>query len=163
MKKTLITILLVAGIATLVPAATAEATAVSPVKTRSHHTWRHSTAPRTPCTVTVHKGDTVASLALKTWGRRDMIRRVAEVNGYTPNATPRPGSALMVCNFPPSVPGALPIVAPLSPKYVRVHKGDTLWRIAVREYHNGHQWKRIAQLNGISGTTIYVGQSLRVR
>lgn len=48
-------------------------------------------------------------------------------------------------------------------KYVTVRKGDTLWRIAVREYHNGHQWKHVARLNGIKGTSIKVGQHLRVR
>ena len=48
----------------------------------------------------------------------------------------------------------------------RVKKGDTLWRIAVRMYgpgeHAGHQWTRIARANHIHGTTIRVGQVLRI-
>lgn len=48
-------------------------------------------------------------------------------------------------------------------KYVKVKPGQTLWRLAVDHRGNGHEWKTIAKLNGIKGTTIHAGSVLRVR
>lgn len=52
---------------------------------------------------------------------------------------------------------------PPRPKYVKVKRGQTLWRLAVIYRGNGHEWPTIARLNGIKGTTIYAGQTVRVR
>lgn len=48
-------------------------------------------------------------------------------------------------------------------KYVKVKRGQTLWRLAVIHRGSGHEWRKIARLNGIKGTTIYAGQTVRVR
>lgn len=48
-------------------------------------------------------------------------------------------------------------------RYVAVKPGQTLWRLAVIYRGDGHEWREIARLNGIKGTTIYAGQVLRVR
>lgn len=57
------------------------------------------------------------------------------------------------------------------PRYVKVVRGDTLWRIAVNAYsygenpneHAGQQYRKIMRLNHLRSTTIRVGQRLRVR
>lgn len=84
------------------------------------------------------------------------------------------GHDLVYCAFSTSVcegKGAVVTPYPAAKKYVTVRKGDTLWRIAVREYGHqyayaekgGHHWKTIAKMNGITGTKIRAGQTLRVR
>lgn len=45
----------------------------------------------------------------------------------------------------PPTPAASP---PVAPHYI-VKKGDTLWAIATKYYHNGSAWPRIADANGI--------------
>lgn len=51
-------------------------------------------------------------------------------------------------------------------KYYTVHKGDTLWRIAVRSYgntpHAGQRYRKIMKLNHLHSTTIRAGQKLRL-
>lgn len=49
------------------------------------------------------------------------------------------------------------------PHFVRVKRHDTLWHLALVYYGNGHDWKRLAKLNHIHGTTIHTGQKLRIR
>ena len=43
-----------------------------------------------------------------------------------------------------------------------VKSGDSLWAIAAREIGNGNRYKEIKSLNGLSGNTIYVGQTLKL-
>ena len=43
-----------------------------------------------------------------------------------------------------------------------VKKGDTLWGIAQRFLGNGNDWKKIAELNGISGSNIYIGDKIKI-
>jgi nucleoid-associated protein YgaU len=47
-------------------------------------------------------------------------------------------------------------------KWVTVKRGQTLWRLAVIHRGNGHEWRVIAKLNHVKGTTIYAGQRIRV-
>ena len=49
------------------------------------------------------------------------------------------------------------------PTHVKVRRGDTLWSLATKYRGSGHEWRNLARLNGIKGTTIYAGQTLRVR
>lgn len=58
--------------------------------------------------------------------------------------------------------------APKHPKSVKVKKGMTLWRVAVKCYgyqyaypeKAGHKWPQVAKRNHIKGKRIYVGQTL---
>ena len=43
-----------------------------------------------------------------------------------------------------------------------VQSEDTLWSIAVKHLGSGSRWTEIAKLNGIKGTTIYAGQTLKL-
>lgn len=43
-----------------------------------------------------------------------------------------------------------------------VKSGDSLWAIALRELGDGSRYKEIRSLNGLSGNTIYVGQTLKL-
>ena len=47
-------------------------------------------------------------------------------------------------------------------KTYTVKKGDSLWAIAQKELGNGSRWPEIQKLNGLSGTTIYAGQVLKI-
>ena len=53
------------------------------------------------------------------------------------------------------------------PRVHVVHRGDTLWRIAVNAYgpreHAGQQYWRIMRLNHLTSTRIHPGQVLRLR
>lgn len=45
-----------------------------------------------------------------------------------------------------------------------VVRGDCLWSIAQKEFGDGRQWTRIAEMNPqIHGTTIYEGERIRIR
>ena len=55
-----------------------------------------------------------------------------------------------------------PRFKPSRSKAHKVVKGQTLWRLAVIYYGNGHQWTKIAEANGIKGTKIRAGQTLMV-
>lgn len=52
----------------------------------------------------------------------------------------------------------------VKPDYITytVKQGDTLWGIAQRFLGNGSDWKKIATLNGMTGTTIYAGQKIKI-
>ena len=41
-------------------------------------------------------------------------------------------------------------------------RGDSLWAIAQRELGNGNRWQEISKLNGLTSTTIRVGQKLKL-
>ena len=43
-----------------------------------------------------------------------------------------------------------------------VKQGDTLWGIAKKYLGSGYKWPKIAELNGISGTLIRIGQVLQI-
>lgn len=43
-----------------------------------------------------------------------------------------------------------------------VVKGDTLWGIAQKKLGNGARWQEISKLNGLTSTTIVVGQKLKI-
>ena len=43
-----------------------------------------------------------------------------------------------------------------------VQAGDSLWAIAQRELGNGSRWQEISKLNGLTSTTIRVGQKLKL-
>lgn len=43
-----------------------------------------------------------------------------------------------------------------------VKKGDTLYTIAQRFMGSGNEWRKIAEFNGMSGTTIYVGDEIKI-
>ncbi len=49
-----------------------------------------------------------------------------------------------------------------APKTYTVKKGDSLWQIAQSQLGNGSRWPEIQKLNGLSGTTIYAGQVLKI-
>lgn len=56
-----------------------------------------------------------------------------------------------------------PTIPDRRPKYIKVHRHDTLWHLAEKWTGSGHNWRRLAKLNHIKGTTIYTGQRLRIR
>ena len=43
-----------------------------------------------------------------------------------------------------------------------VQSGDSLWAIAQKLLGNGARWQEISQLNGLTSTTIWVGQQLKI-
>lgn len=47
-------------------------------------------------------------------------------------------------------------------KTYTVKSGDSLWAIAQRELGNGNRWQEISKLNGLTSTTIRVGQKLKL-
>ena len=49
-----------------------------------------------------------------------------------------------------------------APKIYTVKKGDSLWAIAASQLGNGSRWPEIQKLNGLTSTTIYAGQKLKI-
>lgn len=49
-----------------------------------------------------------------------------------------------------------------APKIYTVKKGDSLWAIAASQLGNGSRWPEIQKLNGLTSTTIYTGQKLKI-
>lgn len=82
------------------------------------------------------------------------------------------GTPPSTCLYEATYPGAkfcdgatwvIPAPKPAHPKWVKVKRGQTLWRLSVIHRGNGHEWPTVAKLNHIKGTKIYAGQWLRVR
>lgn len=48
-------------------------------------------------------------------------------------------------------------------RFYTVKRGDTLWRIAIRTYGAGQQYRRVMVLNHLRSTRIHAGQVLRLR
>ena len=57
-----------------------------------------------------------------------------------------------------------PVEKPAEPEYIihTVVKGNSLWAIARKYLGNGHRYKEIMELNGLSSTVIYAGQKLKI-
>lgn len=49
-----------------------------------------------------------------------------------------------------------------APKTYTVKKGDSLWAIAASQLGSGSRWPEIQKLNGLTSTTIYAGQKLKI-
>ena len=49
-----------------------------------------------------------------------------------------------------------------APKIYTVEKGDRLGAIAASQLGNGSRWPEIQKLNGLTSTTIYAGQKLKI-
>lgn len=52
--------------------------------------------------------------------------------------------------------------AHVAPKTYTVKKGDSLWAIAASQLGNGSRWPEIQKLNGLTSTTIFAGQKLKI-
>lgn len=52
--------------------------------------------------------------------------------------------------------------AQTAPKIYTVKKGDSLWAIAASQLGSGSRWPEIQKLNGLTSTTIYAGQKLKI-
>lgn len=61
-------------------------------------------------------------------------------------------------------PSDVPATAPAEPEYIihTVVKGNSLWAISRKYLGNGNRYKEIMKLNGLTTTTIHVGQKLKI-
>lgn len=96
---------------------------------------------------TVKYGDTLSSIAAK-YGTT--YQSIAAYNGIS---NPNKISVGQKIKIPGSSGGT---------RDYTVKSGDSLWAIAAREIGNGNRYKEIKSLNGLSGNTIYVGQTLKL-
>ena len=97
---------------------------------------------------TVQKGDTLWEIA-QTYGTT--VAALAECNGIADPDRIYPGQVIQI-HGQASVAG----------KTYTVRKGDSLWAIAARELGSGGRYGEIKAANGLSGDTIYPGQTLKI-
>lgn len=97
---------------------------------------------------TVQKGDTLWGIA-QAYGTT--VAALAERNGVANPNRIYPGQVIQIGGQ-----------APASGKTYTVRKGDSLWAIAARELGSGRRYGEIKSLNGLSGDTIYPGQTLKI-
>lgn len=101
----------------------------------------------------VKKGDTLSKIAAA-YGTTYQV--LAEYNGI---ANPNIIHVGQKIKIPSGNTGGPPAK---TYKPYTVKKGDSLWAIAQKELGNGSRWPEIQKLNGLSGTTIYAGQVLKI-
>ena len=102
-------------------------------------------------TYTVKAGDTLSGIAAK-YGTT--YQAIAAYNGIkNPN--------LIFVGQKIKIPSGN-ASAQKAPKIYTVKKGDSLWAIAASQLGNGSRWPEIQKLNGLTSTTIYTGQKLKI-
>ena len=121
-----------------------------------------TTAPKAPpTTYTVRRGDTLASIGKVVGLRVEQLQRLNGLKG----TTIEPGQVLRLTAPKPvaAPPAKAPTKAPtkaVSPGTYVVVPGDTLAKIGVKV---GLRVEQLQRLNGLKGTTIHVGQVLKLR
>ena len=102
-------------------------------------------------TYTVKAGDTLSAIAAK-YGTT--YQAIADYNGIkNPN--------LIFVGQKIKIPAGN-AGAQAAPKTYTVKKGDSLWAIAASQLGNGSRWPEIQKLNGLTSTTIFEGQKLKI-
>lgn len=96
------------------------------------------------------EGDYWVDIKLKEWREVGVIEQIDETGKITAD-----GKAEAVKTSVPE--------PPKTPDTYTVKSNDSLWLIAKTYLGDGSKWQEIAQLNNISGTTIYPGQILKLK
>lgn len=102
-------------------------------------------------TYTVKAGDTLSTIAAK-YGTT--YQAIANYNGIKNPNLIFVGQKIKI---PVGNAGAQ-----AAPKTYTVKKGDSLWAIAASQLGNGSRWPEIQKLNGLTSTTIFEGQKLKI-
>lgn len=130
---------------------------VSLIETYGLTAWDGGAAADTPAPAqpagevvyTVKAGDTLSALAAK-YGTT--YQKIADYNGI---ANPNLIHVGQKIKIPTTGAQAAPTI-------YTVKKGDSLWKIAASLLGNGSRWPEIQKANGLSSTTIYPGQKLKI-
>lgn len=96
---------------------------------------------------TVVSGDSLSKIAAKYYGDRSMWRRIYEDNRDVISNPNRIRAGMKIKIYLTKTTAAQGNQAPVADKTYTVRKGDSLWRIAKREYGSGLQWRRIYDAN----------------
>jgi LysM repeat protein len=146
------------ALAALAIAVTAIALAIkAPLSiTGGHHSSRsrHSSGPKVPAYWTVHPGQTLTDISLKTGVT------VSQLQTYNPNIDPEsllPGERLNLWRHPPTPRRH---VKPLGPKFWTVRPGDSLGLIAAK---TGINLAKLEELNPRFRATLQPGERIKLR
>ena len=96
---------------------------------------------------TVVSGDSLSKIAVKYYGDSSMWRRIYEDNRDVIRNPNRIRAGMKIKIYLTKTTAAQRNDAPAADKTYTVRKGDSLWRIAKREYGSGLQWRRIYDAN----------------
>lgn len=102
-------------------------------------------------TYTVKAGDTLSAIAAK-YGTT--YQAIADYNGIKNPNLIFVGQKIKILTGNAG--------AHVAPKTYTVKKGDSLWAIAASQLGNGSRWPEIQKLNGLTSTTIFAGQKLKI-
>ena len=103
-------------------------------------------------TYTVVKGDTLFSIAARLLGSGSRYKEIMELNNLTSTVI-YPGQTFKI----PSLGNTT-----VNNKTYTVVKGDTLFSIASRLLGSGSRYKEIMELNNLTSTVIYPGQTFKI-
>ena len=95
---------------------------------------------------TVKKGDSLWAIAAEYLNSGTRYKEIVEFNDLNSNVL-RVGQVLKI---------------PVDCKKYVVQRGDSLWAISLREYGNGARYKEIMEFNGLTSTTLSIGQILYI-
>ena len=108
-------------------------------------------------TYTVVKGDTLYSIAARLLGSGSRYKEIMELNNLTSTVI-YPGQTFKICEDIDKGLGNETV----NNKTYTVVKGDTLFSIAVRLLGSGSRYKEIMELNNLTSTVIYPGQTFKI-
>ena len=118
-----------------------------------------------PLTHEVAAGETLQSISTDFFGTTKKWKSIADANrNVLPNADDLRVGMVLVIPSREIASAARPQATrtPSKTREIRVLTGDNLSRIAKRELEDPSRWRDIQSLNGMSGTQVHPGQTLKI-
>ncbi len=137
---------------------------VSPTQEEAKDTWEEKTI-NLPTTHTVTSGENLWSIALKYYDSGYNWVSIAKENNLSNPDNIQAGITLTIPKTEVITPKRDDIsAASIEPeKTYIVIKGDSLWKIAIKEYGSGYEWVKIAKANNlINPNLIHAGNVLKL-
>ena len=119
--------------------------------------------PVLPTTYSVSSGDTLWSIAEKHYGSGYNWVTLATANNLTNPDQLEEGQKLSVPKAEVIKPESNILATTAPPKDYSIAQGDSLWKIAEREYGSGYEWTKIAEYNSIANPDlIFAGNVIKL-
>ena len=156
-------VILVAGILTYNYFVKGQVQKTAEIERRAEEQKTAEEKPELPAAYTVAEGDTLWKIAEKHYQSGYNWVTVATANNLSNPDNLEVGQKLTVPQAEKIVPPGEILATTAPPKEYTVSRGDSLWKIAEREYGTGYAWTRISEYNNlVNPNIIHPGNLLKL-